>query len=90
MDLAGVYIDCMSIPRYLSIVRFDFDGFPKDFDTSVYPFDKDERFIFLGEIPNMPGHCVVLRMVTGPGLVKPDAVFGYHTENFVELPTEEI
>lgn len=40
-------------------------------------------FIFMGEIPNMPGHVVVAGMSTG-------RIFaGYHPENFEQLSDEE-
>jgi hypothetical protein len=45
------------------------------------PFGKDTMFIYLGEIPNMPGHCVVI----GHGSGK--VYSGYHTEDF-RLPRE--
>lgn len=46
---------------------------------------KEEDFLlFLGEIPNMPGgHCVI---VTPNGKI----VWGYHTDNFVELTEDEV
>jgi hypothetical protein len=40
-------------------------------------------FIFFGEIPNMPGHCIVLNQRTQKYLI------GFHTERFVELTKEE-
>jgi len=62
-------------------VRFDFSSLPKEYHKK-YPFRKDEAIVFLGEIPNMPGHCVVS---TKDGKVR----FGYHTDNFIELKPEE-
>jgi hypothetical protein len=47
-------------------------------------FKKDEAYIFLGEIPNMPGHCVIAGRTSG----KIHA--GYHTESFVEIPDDEV
>lgn len=38
-----------------------------------------ETLIFLGEIPNMPGYCVIY------DIVRSQIVWGYHTEYFVEL-----
>jgi hypothetical protein len=40
-------------------------------------------YVFFGEIPNMPGHCVVADHVTG------QIFSGYHTENFVEIDEDE-
>jgi hypothetical protein len=44
---------------------------------------KKRSYIYLGEIPNMPGHCVVLDLKTGRMFA------GYHTDNFVELSDDE-
>lgn len=48
-----------------------------------YPFKNGETFVFLGEINNMPEHCVVVRHDDGK-------IFsGYHSENFVEKTEDE-
>ena len=73
----------MTDPRQYSLVYFDHDGFPPEFDTSSYPFRRDVSYIFLGEIPNMPGHCVV---VADGGIV----IAGYHTDNFIEILPEDL
>ena len=47
-----------------------------------HPIMKEKTFIFFGEIPNMPGHCVVSGNESGK-------VFsGYHIENFQEIQEE--
>jgi len=69
-------------PRKLSLVKFDFDGVSKAYSDQC-PFKKGKSYIFLGEIPNMPGHCVI---VDAPTKVH----FGYHTGDFVELSEEEV
>jgi hypothetical protein len=51
--------------------------------TSVYPFAHNEILLFLGEIVQMKGHCIVVR---GNGTV----YWGYHTDNFVEPNEDEI
>ncbi len=70
------------IPRQYSFVKFDFTELPKEYHSG-YPFSPKHRYIFLGEIPNMQGHCIVMddagKMYTG-----------YHIENFVELTDEEL
>jgi hypothetical protein len=48
-----------------------------------YPFTEKGVYLFFGEIPNMPGHCVVADHRTG------QIYSGYHTENFVELDEDE-
>ncbi len=50
------------IPRQYSLVKFDVKSFPKEYYAA---FDSKKRFIFLGEIPNMSGHCVVAEKHTG-------------------------
>lgn len=48
-----------------------------------YPFKLGEHLIFLGEIENMPGHCVVAKLKSGKIIV------GFHTENFKKLSIDE-
>lgn len=45
-----------------------------------YPWPKDEWVTILGELDNMPGHCVVV--------YKHKVYSGYHLDSFRE-PTEE-
>ena len=49
-----------------------------------YPFAKDMPLVYLGEIPNMPGHCVVAGSKTGR------VYSGYHIETFVELSADDV
>lgn len=70
-------------PRNLSLVYFDFESIPKTYKNE-YPFIKDHPYIFLGEIPNMPGHCVVLDYTNN------EIYSGYHTDNFVEYNENEV
>jgi len=67
-------------PRKLSLVKFVSDNI----DISNYPFKRDAAYVFLGELVNMPGHCVVAEHPSG------SIISGYHTENFVELTDDEI
>ena len=60
-------------------VRFDFGTI----GAENYPFSIYDHFVFLGEVKQMPGHCVVAHTKTGQVHV------GYHTDNFVELTEEE-
>ena len=71
-----------SKPRFLSLVRFHFDAVPNEYH-SKYPFIDGRSYVFFGEIPNMPGHCVVADHQTG------QLYSGYHIENFIELPDDE-
>lgn len=68
-------------PRQLSLVKFDTTRLTHD-ELRQYPFAKGQSYLFLGEIPNMPGHCVVE--------LDGKIVWGYHTDNFIELTEEEV
>lgn len=46
-----------------------------------YPFKTGQCFIFLGEIVQMPGHCIVADR-------KGKIHWGFHTDNFRD-PTED-
>jgi hypothetical protein len=70
------------IPRKLSLVRFDVSRLPRGFRLK-YPFRAGTAYVFFGEIPNLPGHCVVADHRTG------QIYSGYHTDNFVELTPGE-
>ena len=72
-----------SPPRHLSLVRFDFDAVSSEHHAK-YPFMEGRSYVFFGEIPNMPGHCVVADHKTG------QIFSGHHTENFVEIPDDEM
>ena len=65
-------------PRPLSIVEY------VAYDREKLPFKKGSRFIYLGEIPNMEGHCVVSDVKTGK------VITGYHVERFKEVPMDQV
>jgi hypothetical protein len=65
-----------------TLVRFDFESCPAEYHRK-YPFTENEVLLFLGEVQHMGGHCVV---ATKDGRV----VWGYHTENFVVIPKDEV
>jgi hypothetical protein len=62
----------------LSLVKFVSPG---EEWVNGYPFINDQILLFMGEIEQMPGHCVVADRA---GKVH----WGFHTENFVK-PTED-
>jgi len=64
-------------------MRFRFDLVPVAYHYS-YPFTPDGVYVFFGNIPNMPGHCVVADRKSGR------IHSGYHTEWFAEIPLDEI
>jgi hypothetical protein len=45
-------------------------------------FGKDRKFLYFGDIANMPGHAVLMNMRTNKFVV------GFHTENF-RVPKDE-
>jgi hypothetical protein len=65
------------------LVKFDFKELPIEYHKS-YPFSEYDRFVMLGEVEGMDGHCVVANTRTG------QVHINYHTENFVELTEEEL
>ncbi len=69
-------------PRKLSLVKFDHSSLPRRY-WQKYPFRADRVLIFIGEISNMKGHCIVADYKTGR------LYSGYHTNNFVELRQDE-
>jgi hypothetical protein len=69
-------------PRQYSLVRFRFDQVEPKYRRR-YPFKPKGVYVFFGDIPNMPGHCIVADHKTG------QLFSGYHTENFEEIPGDE-
>ena len=48
-------------------------------DEKDHPIMQEKVFIYFGEIPNMPGHCVVSGHESGR------LFSGYHIDNFQEI-----
>jgi hypothetical protein len=69
-------------PRYLSLIKTNPD-FIREEDLKIFPFSDDMPLLFLGEIPQMPDHCVVSGFHSGK------IYAGYHTYNFVEMDEDE-
>lgn len=74
-----------------SWVKFDYDSIPKAHHKD-YPFRPDVSYIYFGEIPNMPGHCIVLEPPIRNTFHPTVGQFhvGYHTENFREATDDEV
>jgi hypothetical protein len=69
-------------PQRLSLVRFEAPWLsPKQ--RRAYPFKRRGTYLFVGEVANMPGRCVVLDWKANR------TYLGYHTENFVQLSEDE-
>ena len=69
--------------RQNALVKFDFSMI-HDMDYHEYPFGPEDRFVYIGDIVQMPGHCIVVRMSDGQNFA------GYHTDDFIELTEEEV
>ena len=69
-----------------SLVVFDPGVSDAEWDQKwkhAYPFNMHESVVFLGEINEMPGHCIVARK-------NGNVMWGYHTDNFRKIKKEEI
>jgi len=71
------------IPQQYSLVTFNFSALAEEHHKK-YPFRQGNLYVFLGELANMKGHCVVADHITG------QIFSGYHTDNFVELTEDEV
>ena len=69
--------------RKLSLVKFDFTGLNEEQIKGYKKVFKEDCYVFVGEIVNMRGHCVVVSHKTGK------VISGYHTDNFIELREDE-
>ena len=75
----------MKDPRQYSLVKLEKEAkeWLEDNDHKDCPLLKEEAFVYLGEIPNMEGHCVVI------GNSTKTILSGYHIDNFEEISPEE-
>lgn len=53
-------------------------------DEYTPAFKKDNVYVYLGEVPNMIGHCFLISLETGK------IEIGYHTSDIRELTDEEV
>ena len=68
-----------------TMVKFDYETMPKEYwDSYMKQFPKDEVFVFMGELTQMQGRCIVCNYKTGK------IICGYHTENFIPLTDDEV
>lgn len=68
----------MKIPRKNSLVKCIDETI-----CSLIKIKKEQSLVFLGEIQNMPGHCIIV-------LPSGKIIWGYHTDDFIELTEEEV
>ena len=71
--------------RQYAFVKFDQTTCSrKDWVQYYEPTFGNDIFIYLGEVPNCPGHCILADLMSGK-------VMGmYHTDNFREATEEEV
>lgn len=76
------------IPRQYSLIKLDPEWLTKPNlktygETYLKTFGPPP-YVFFGDIPNMPGHCIIMSRDSGKFFV------GYHSDNFVELSGDEV
>ena len=72
------------LPRQYSLVVFDRESSSEEIYEKYYKDIFGERtFIFFGEVPNAPGHCILGEFETGK------MIGMFHTENFREATEDE-
>ena len=76
----------MNIPRQYAMVKLqsEFTSWLKENGHENSELLREDVYIFMGEIPNMPEHCVVAAKNSGKILS------GLHTDNFIELTEDEV
>jgi len=68
-----------SIPQYSMVI---FNSMLSEGTENQYPLKEEHPYIYFGEIPNMPGHSIVMDFASG------EFFNGYHTEHFEEVTDE--
>ena len=74
-------------PRTNSIVRLRPNSHQYQYEreqATRSDFFNEWRYVYLGEIVNMPGHCILLGTRTN------EMYMGYHCDEFEEIPEEEV
>jgi hypothetical protein len=80
-------------PRPYSFVRFRFENIDDEdkIHYAHFQLEKNQRLIFINEIPNMSGHCILTKTTRNKDDSESVKTYvGYHTSDFVELTAEEV
>lgn len=82
-------------PRPLSLVRFKRNHRSEEDEQKYYLSLLDRWFIYLGDIPNQPGHCVLINAGGAPGHPEHNheqrtLELFRHTGDFEEVPEGEV
>lgn len=79
--------------RKRSLVKWDYDSFPKKWKDDNPNLYEEYVFCYLGNIPNMPGHClcICINIHKNKELHNDDIgrTFVIHPEELIELTEEE-
>lgn len=78
-----------SKPRINSLVKFKREYYSPEDEKRYFSDILDQTFIYLGDIVNQPGHCILIRVGPKPGLAGTFELFR-HTADFEELSEDEI
>lgn len=81
------------IPRSYSFVRFKFETTDEETHKYFSHFNlrQYQKLIFVSEIANMGGHCIVMKTTQNDDFSESvETYVGYHTSDFVELTDEEL
>ena len=70
--------------RINSLVKFNEEYIKLLHDNGYDIENKDDVFVYMGEIPNMSGHCVVMNITISK------LIISHHVDSFRELRDEEI
>jgi len=76
-------------PRPNSIVRFKSEQHSAENIAKYFTQFLNKQFIFLGEFPNQPGHCILVEIGPQPDYLGTLKMF-HHTDNFEEVPEDEL
>ena len=76
-------------PRPNSIVRFKRGQHSAEYIAKYFTKLLDKQFVFLGEFPNQPGHCILVEIGPQPDYQGTFKMF-HHTVNFEEVPEDEL
>ena len=79
----------MSIRQY-ALVRFRAELRQKEIKQGYYADLVGKQFIYLGEIPNQIGHCVLVEVGPKPDLLGTAIRLFHHTGDFEEIPEDKL
>lgn len=79
----------MAIRQY-ALVRFRHELRKKEIEEGYYAALIGKEFIYLGDIPNQPGHCVLVEIGPKPDLLGSAIRLFHHTSDFEEIPEDEL